>query len=255
MTNLKKTIMAIVTLGVSGVASSGTMGPVVAEPVGKQGFYAGIGVGGIGWRMNHTGLGTFSTATGLRGVETDSSNDGDVAVNGTLMGGYAWTFANRFFLGLEGYGNYTNISASDGRSDAISSVNSVSLNGSTSWDMNWVYGGRVLPGYQVTSETAAYGIIGYARSRMNLVTGAGGVAIDSFRVSFPSSSTPYYFNGYELGVGSMTNLTAHIALRADLIYTGYTSRTVNVTSATSFSSNKMQPRSMEGNVGLVYMFG
>lgn len=177
---------------------------------------------------------------------SSSVDTGKLGGNIGLLGGYAWVFPNQFFLGAEAFAQATsakiNFNAAGGGSSDDADVK-----------LRYVYGLRVLPGYALTPDTNVYGIVGYARANVKFDGSAGTV----------SGSTTKNFNGYQLGLGSMTNINKNVALRGDVIYTGYQSKTftANATDLTDNTTNsystseKFTPSSLEGNVAVVYKFG
>jgi opacity protein-like surface antigen len=110
----------------------------------------------------------------------------------------------------------------------------------------YVYGARVLPGYQATDSTSFYGIVGVARG--HFVT-TGSVDAD---VASDSSSNHFNLNGYQLGLGTKTDVYKNIAVRTDLIYTGYQTKTFE---SNTGSTSKIEPSTIEANVAAVYKFG
>ncbi len=236
MISLKKAALAVLTLSVSGLASAGMYAapaaPEMAEPAAKSGFYVGAGVGGIGFSNKFTGSATGTSVNGLVESASSASQEvGDVGFNSTLLAGYTFALPKRFSVGLEAFGNYTNTSASqsitvgnEGPSNSISSSSNGDLK------MDWVYGVRLLPGYQVTEQAVAYAILGYARGHADLKS-SGSNIMNANTVDFPESTKSENFNGYQVGLGSMIEVAEHVSIRGDLIYTGYASQTSDVTSA------------------------
>jgi hypothetical protein len=264
MVNVKKIVLASLALGLVNTVSAAMYMPpaptVDPTPVSKNGFYAGIGLGALGFREEVTSSGATDSADGtLTGATGQTDNIGSNGLNSTLFVGYGWYLPHRIFLGLEANGNYTNTGATSVLTQTITRTtggvtNSVNVDGSGDWKMKSVWGVRALPGYQVNDSTVAYGIIGFAQSRIDLNDNPGSISVDGSTVNYTGSSTGYTFNGYQVGIGSMTHLTEHVAIRGDIIYTGYESKTDTVTSAESSSSVTAKPSTVEGNVSLVYMF-
>lgn len=226
-----------------------------------NGFYAGAGVGAMDFNNKETASGTF-TRNGtlpISGGGTATNNAGSVGLNTELLAGYAWSFPNKLFVGLEAFGNYTTakINGSGDTDVAIASAG-ISGEGTAEMKINYVYGVRVLPGFQVTPETVAYGILGYARANTR-VTSSNTITSAALGSSSDSNSDYYNFNGVQLGLGSMTEVAKNVSIRGDVIYTGYKSRTqegsVTDANGTASGSVKMEMSTLEGNVGLVYKFG
>ncbi len=213
---MKKTVLASLLTLASGAAMA-------------NGFYAGIGAGGMDFNNDQT-VTTVSDHTST----ITATDQGNVGINGTVFAGHAWVFQDKLFLALEAFGDYTSAKV----------TNETTVNGAKTTDLktqlNYVYGARVLPGYKLTTETDAYVILGVARANVK-VTDAG------------SNSSNYYFNGAQMGVGTMTELTHNLGLRGDIIYTGYKNQTIHGSDAAN--TVKMQLATLEGDVSLVYTFG
>jgi hypothetical protein len=60
-----------------------------------------------------------------------------------------------------------------------------------------------------------------------------------------------------LGVGAMKHISQHVALRGDVIYTGYQTTSITNTSSEGRLSNTytLKPYTVEANIALVYQFG
>lgn len=218
---MKKTLLVgALTLAASGAALA-------------NGFYAGAGVGGL--QLNSKTV-DYSSHT----ATSSSQNEGNLGVNGVLMGGYEFAFANRMVLGLEAFGNYTSAKINNSQSTIGDSELTSSLR------QQYVYGARVLPGFQATDSTSFYGIVGVARG--HFVT-TGSVTAN---ITDVSGSSKVDLNGYQLGLGTKTDVYKNIAVRTDLIYTGYQSKTFE---STDGSTSKIQPSTVEANVAAVYKFG
>ena len=246
--------------------------------VNKNHFYVGAGAGGIGvsniW-TNHASTDFAHPENDPDPTYTIDFNNtmtidaGNIGWNSTFFAGYAWYLPKRTFLGVEVFDNITNTAAStDEQPSTVYTDNgdagSFARDLSVSLTLQNVYGVRALPGFQVTQDTVVYGIIGWARA--HATTNASyslNASIDADKVQLPGSSIDgeYNFNGYQLGLGSMINLTEHLALRSDLIYTAYNTVTLNggVDVDPDGSTNTMKITSdlttIEADISLVYMFG
>jgi opacity protein-like surface antigen len=259
---LAKISMASTLLCLTGIASAAMyVPPPAAEPaapVKKNGVYVGVGLGGLGYNQDASATGTF-TSPEISGSQSGHSNGGDVGLNETIFAGYEWFLPKHFFLGLEAYGNYANVGAGDGQLFGFN-TSEVALSDEYSgqFRLKGVYGVRALPGYQINPATETYFIIGYARSKVDLNNNAGTATIEGNAYEIPSSTTSYDFNGYQLGIGAMTDITEHVALRADIIYTGYASKDIGLVRSadgtTLNSSGTLEPTTYEGNVSVVYKF-
>ncbi len=230
-----------------------------------KGAYLGIGAGIISLDNQVTGAGTISINDMVSSSTTNDVEGGNYGFNGDLFAGYSWTFTNNLFLAGEIFGNLTNVPvpAVDNttlETDAVgnSSYDTTTINMTLKGD----YGIRLLPGYQVKPGVAIYGIVGYSRAKMDVSTSHSLSATTSTDTTstYPLSSTDnYWFNGLQLGLGSMMKVTEHLAIRGDIIWTGYQTQTIsgNSTSTSTGSSDgsiEAQPTTVEGDVSLVYMF-
>ncbi len=287
MVNLKKAALAVLALGA--VVSSNTALAAMYEPppsmaaqseAPKHGPYVGIGLGGIGFENQLDGQmsGTFNdgTRSAAGSVNLDNADGGNYGLNSYLLVGYGWTFPNKVFLGGEIFGNLTNVPVSvnanvngQGATDGIVTADAAgNASGTINQTLQNVYGIRLLPGYQVTPSSVVYGIIGYARAHTNTSAGGAGGGdlaigdlVDETGSVGGSVSSSYNYNGLQLGLGSMISVTDHIALRADLIWTGYESQTLTSGSYTDPNglgavqgSLSSQPTTLEADVGVIYMF-
>lgn len=208
-----------------------------------DGFYMGAGVGAL--QLNNT-FAFSETQTDTPDINLSQTGHG-TSVNGTVLVGYAWENPNDYFIGLEAFQNMSDAQASATLSDQYGSEN-------LHLKIKDIYGIRLLPGYHLTPDTVAYGIVGLAHSKMEL-SNDNGVATDDD------------VNGYQLGTGMMTKITPNVALRGDLIYTGYGKAERNRTESSSYNdgsssysysladSSSIKPSTMEGNVDLMYSFG
>lgn len=210
----------------------GALSLVASGAALANGFYAGAGVGTLN-------LDAKTIATSASGT-VNTKDTGALGVNGVLMGGYEFDFANRMVLGLEAFGNYTSAKANNDTTVLNGAATTSSLR------LQYVYGARVLPGFQVTDSTSFHGILGVARG--HFVSSGSADA----NASTTNGSSHVSLNGYQLGLGATTDVCKNIAVRSDLIYTGYQSKTFeNGTGATY----KIEPSTVEFNVAAVYKFG
>ncbi len=262
--NFRKTTLALLALGLGGVANAGMYAaPVMAEPdpAGKSGFYIGVGGGAMNLTTKFSGPGSSVSADGLVETTQDSSNKGGaLGWNTTAELGYAFALPKKMFLGVEAFGNYSNVSTS------TTGVTSTTVAGATDtadtsghYKLDFVYGARLLPGYQVTNDAVVYGIVGYARADSKLDTSATITRSDATVETLPTTTESFGLNGLELGLGSMIDVTEHVAIRGDIIWTGYENKTVDTSDTdaaggTSSSSTKVSPSTVEANVGVVYKF-
>lgn len=276
MLQLKNTVLAVLALGVLSVSSAATYVPSPAsqpQPTPMHGFYIGAGLGGIAFTTETNMQQDSATGSGSIDVSNTlntSSNDGNIGLNSVLYVGYNWTFANKLFLGTEVFGNVFNTGSSTtsaGTTDVALAVGDVSLAAgaditqTSHLTYNNAYGIRALPGYRVSQDAVIYGIVGYSRAHARNtgfleVTTETDITTPTFSNSFDDV---FNFNGYQLGLGSMINLNEHVAVRGDLIYTGYGKETLwSSTFSDGTSSENLsitaEPSSLEADVSVVYMF-
>lgn len=230
----------------------------------RGGLYVGIGGGALYFNNEVTvsGDGTLDGTTTSNSYTPTSGNN--TAINGVLTLGYAWAFQNRLFFGIEGFGNITNAEVEQ---SATSTKNNTTV--STDIDMTWnnAYGARILPGFQVSPNYTIYGIFGYSRGNASLsdptsttTINRGGESISVTSTKDTGFGTDYGFNGYQLGLGSMYYLNQHVALRADVIYTGYEDQTLSDQTQTFpdgssvETSTSVKPYTVEGDLSIVFLF-
>ena len=261
MIKFNKAALAVLALGASSVASAAMYeappGMMQESAPSNHGVYLGIGAGGIGFESQVTHSG--STTIVDQGF-SDSVDGGNYGLNGYLLAGYAWTFPNKVFLAGEIFGTLTNAPVTINTTQTWPGVGGAtnSDNANVGIKLDGTYGVRLLPGYQVTPSSVVYGIIGYSRADTS-TSSTLSINADG-EVANQSTSDSFWFNGLQLGLGSMISVTDHIALRGDLIWTGYQSQTIAGGSTTTASGNVIQdtvtaqPTTIEADVGLIYMF-
>lgn len=221
----------------------GVMTLTVASSAMASGFYAGGGIGVLD--LNNKSTANVTTKSS-GAVTTATNNSGKMGVNGALLAGYGWSLPNRLYVGVEAFTNYTSAKiSSNSTSSASTVVNSLRA--------TYVYGARVLPGYQTTPSTVVYGILGVARGKFKTtgtVTTNKGVVTDT-----GAGDQNFSLNGYQLGLGSMTEVAKNVALRGDVIYTTYQNKTFNTSTSTTTTSYRVMPCTLEANAAVVYTFG
>lgn len=222
-----------------GAALLGVAGLATADS-----FYMGAGVGAL--QLNNTvtdqGSTNFPDDPELNSNWNVTATGHGTGVNGTLVLGYAWENPNDYFIGVEAFQNMSNAKATATLADADNSI-------AYHMKIKDVYGVRVLPGYHFTPDTVGYGILGLAHGKMQLTANDDD----------DSDAKNYDLNGYQVGAGMMTKITPNIAVRGDLIYTGYAKSTdsidQNINGDTASDSFSIKPSTMEANIDLMYSFG
>jgi len=134
---------------------------------------------------------------------------GQLGFMGGGVVGYEKPITNHFHLGVEFFGNGTTSKPS--LTDAATGLKFTSR-----YQAN--YGVRALSGYQLTPSTLAHLIVGYTRGAIRF-TDTGAATSAGAAESFSS-------NGYEIGLGGVTELMSNVFIRKDVIFSGYTSHTV-----------------------------
>lgn len=162
----------------------------------------------VGVRSNITGSGTSNTILYGHGAAVYQG------IEGTISGGYALTFQDRWYLAFELFG-----------ADSTKSRN-VLRYGSTyvGVQSNWSYGFDFIPGVVVTD-----GFLLYLR--------VGGIGTNFNNINIVS-------NGWQIGVGGQANLTRNWDIRGEYVSSGYNS--------VSAAVNKIVANQF--NVGVVYKF-
>lgn len=254
---MKKINVRLLAVGlVTGFLNNACAGePIIAEAIPESGFYVGAGVGIMGLQNDWTTANTITILDAVNFSDTTATNADGTGFNSTFLAGYAWYTPQKFFLGAEAFGNITNTTSS------VSYVHNTNLSTDTSLTQQSVYGIRALPGYQVRPNIVVYGIGGWARSHAKSNVGLT-YTNDAPEVDFSDSTTGSAdFDGYQLGMGSMINITKNVLLRADVIYTGYGTETLGSNSntmlggGTSTMDVTANPSTWEGDLSLVYLFG
>ncbi len=242
----------------------GLVGLMASSAALADGAYVGAGIGASALFAKNTNTGTVTTSDGdsLSVAGNSEDDNGNIGFNGTVLGGYQWDLPNRFVLGLEVFDNASSAKA-NAETNSITAVtdeaNDIASNTTTSVKIDNVYGIRFLPGYQVTPEFQAHAIVGYARAHASVDTTNSFSSSDLGDISGSGdTNNSTNFNGYQLGVGSVAQLTKNLSLRSDIIYTGYRSQTVNDSwsnsAGTGTGSVEVTMSTLEGNVDLVYSF-
>ncbi|MCD6047282.1 MAG: hypothetical protein K0S08_929 [Gammaproteobacteria bacterium] len=183
-----------------------------------SGFYAGAGIGAdnVNNKADITNNG--------------SVNYGATGVLGGLFAGYQYNFANSFNLGAEAFANATSTNMTD---------NSYEPNGDSAvkFKQTYSYGARILPGYNITPYIEAHAIAGFVRGHFQTTL---------------DSSQKYNANGFQAGLGASAMATKTIAIRGDLIYSGYKSHTTTDVDGDTFQS---KVHTVDAILSAMYKFG
>jgi hypothetical protein len=214
-----------------------------------DGFYVGAGAGAM---YAKTKMAVDSSVTSNVKTTATSNDDypTDIGLNTALLLGYGHTFKNRAYIGLEGFGNWPSVKTEG-------AISGTYVSNSADLSFNSVYGFRMLAGYQLSAKTTAYGIVGYARAKVQSNTTATGNVLSDPGLDTTASSDET-LNGYQFGLGAMRKISEHISLRADAIYSAYEhTSSVTTTSSNGVLSNSVQqtPYTIETDLSLLYQFG
>jgi len=204
----KKTLLtAALVVAATGVASA-------------DGFYVGAGVGGSGLHSNNS----YN--------HTETVDLGNIGLVGGLFGGYNFNFANQINLGVEAFGNF----------DSANMHNNASIHNSST-KLQYNYGLRFLPGYQLTADTDLHLLAGVAM---------GHEKYDRNPTGGTSASGTTNAAGFQMGFGSGTAVNSNFAVRGDIIYTGYKSKTFTLSDS---HTQTLKMSSLDGVVSGEYKFG
>ncbi len=184
-----------------------------------DGAYVGVGLGA---QAMHDKMQVTSVTNG------GTNNVGNFGAMGGLYAGYGFNFANQFNLGLEAFGNIDSAKAVDSTGGKFAGIKS-----------RYDYGVRVLPGYQITPDTTGYILAGYVRGNFQNQTQSGG-------------NQNFNANGFQVGLGSQTNIAKNVGLRGDFYYNGFQSKTVTDSLSNTYS-NKIN--TLNGVLSVNYKFG
>jgi len=218
----KHLLVGVVILAASSVASA-------------DGFYLGAGIGA-------SDLHDKNTANVVVAGEDVSTNAtyGKFGALGSIFGGYGWSFASQFNLGLEAFANAMSTKLTYSTDDINGSIKD-----------RYSYGVRVLPGYQVTPDADVHAILGYVRGNFKT---AGTIIASDYTYNVTHKA-----NGYQLGLGTGMNIAKNMGIRGDVIYSAYQSHTrdfsVTYGGVSAVGSTKNQFDTIDAIISLAYKFG
>jgi opacity protein-like surface antigen len=192
-------------------------------------FYAGVSIGAVSLMDNeHT-----------NNPISDSHDLSATGINGGLLLGYDFILQNQYQLGVEGFANTTSVNIADNQNYAP--VTSYTVN------MRYNAGLRFLPAYAFTPGTLGHFIIGYSLAKFAINdNGNYGIVNSQFTK-----------NGIQLGLGMMTALFNNASIRADVLYTAYSSQTsqgVTTTTPATAQNYHNSLSTLEGNLAFIYKF-
>ena len=181
-----------------------------------DGFYVGAGLGATSFNDTMTMPGR--------------ADNGMLGVIGGIYGGYTFNFANQFNLGLEAFGNATSAQIKNNNNPDVTVKSRYS------------YGVRALPGYQLTPDTEVHLLAGYVRGNFKQSVSTSNVSAIT-----ANKTNTFNANGFQLGAGTGTNIAKNVALRGDLIFSGFQSKTLN--------GIKNRVNTLDGVASIAYKFG
>ncbi len=195
-----------------------TTGIACADAAPYLGVNLGVQTGN--WKYkNAAGNNTHFNATGVKGG---------------IFGGYGGTVDENIYLGAEAFIDDSSDSTSKKFVDNVGSIVSLKT--------TYSYGASIIPGIKVGKNTMAYLRAGIIRTRFEVSQPA---TISGFTLQeWPSNNTA---TGGQLGIGVQTSLTKNVDVRAEYVYTAYSSFSSN--------SNSVSPTNNQIDAGLVYKFG
>lgn len=172
----------------------------------KEGFYAGVGVGGAFDRF-HLFTKSLDTGLSVHNHKRKSETVGEAFV------GYGYTSCNNFFIA--------------GELSTVFPRRTLSLHRAAVAFLDFTFTNKiqiqeyvlvdVLPGYRINCRSLIYGRIGFSYSQFKLEQPAN---IAAASTSFHHSKNKY---GFTLGLGTTYSITEHIGIGLDYRYTFYDS--------------------------------
>lgn len=263
------TLLAMTASPVLAQASGGSYvtAPVPAQSSNgsnsQSGFYLG---GSVGVNMLDNTIRSSTAASvdmGIFGVVSSAGNASDSASATGFVGGgfagYRFDFGNQFNLAVEAFmtGSTAKAGASVNTAFSLDSDLFATSSSNSGVELQYSFGARALPGYQITDTTTAYLILGYANGHFkDTMNGAvQDFSVTPSIVESYSGSRSFNRSGFQVGLGSVVSLTDNLSVRGDVQYTIYSSRTVSgVDSSGASASVKSEINTLEGLVSLVYNF-
>jgi outer membrane immunogenic protein len=217
------------TAGTAAAQSSGDRNPFA-------GFYAGAQVGYDSYQLNNrSDLPDFDEENG--GRITGLGSDGIAA---GLVAGYNFPLGDRFILGIEGSGRWSDASGNTSVSDDLSDT---TIEQGNRW--SWGIGGRA--GFLVTPNAMLYASGGWGQTRFNtrfINTPVGGSPTTVFDDGLTRDA-------WRVGGGVEAALGSGWAARLDYTYSNYNTYSVIIDPANSFV---VEPESHQVSVGVSYYF-
>jgi outer membrane immunogenic protein len=199
--------MKTLTLALAGTALVGALATsAVAGDCSFSGFYLGAQ------------LGAGTTNTEVKGttdvVGTDVAEKSKLAGTGAVGGlhvGYGKHFPNRFYMGLEAYGNLSGNKETHTTGDNNRKV-----------ERNNAFGAKLRPGF-VFGNALVYGVVGVESASFKYSASNNAAA--------NTGSNNGRRTGIPVGLGTAFHATDHVILGVEATHTFYNSRTVTLSNA------------------------
>jgi outer membrane immunogenic protein len=158
-------------------------------------------------------LGAGTTNTEVKGttlVGTEKNKFGATGAIGGLHVGYGKHFPNRFYLGLEAYGNLSGNKETNSVGTATRKV-----------ERNNSFGAKLRPGF-VFGNALVYGVVGIESASFKY---------NVFNVAANTGNNNSRRTGIPVGLGTAFHATDHVILGVEATHTFYNSRTVTLSNA------------------------
>lgn len=184
-------------------------GGTYVEPHHTGAFYLGAGISGDFGKFDTEGR-AHAAAAGSFFNGHEESDIGGAGVGGELFGGYGVTFQNRYYLGLELFGDISSLDARDHRSFE-NQDGDITRDEGNKIEMNYSWGVAARGGVKLNDNTLAYVRLGYVRTRFKF----SGELADEIRVinnEVGTGTLKRSLNGFQAGAGLETAITNNISL-------------------------------------------
>lgn len=167
----------------------------------------------------------------LHDINNNTVNMSESGVLGGLFGGMGWTLSDRFYLGLEVFGDQSSVVTQK------ATVSTTTQNATNYVRMRYNYGASVLPGIRITDSSLAYLRLGGVVARFSL-----------HQTVPPSTATSNWYSsiagGGQAGIGAQTAIGGNWMVRGEYVYSRYNS-------FTAFGNN-IRARDNQFKVGIFY---
>lgn len=227
----------------------------VTTPLLPPGFYMGLGASRD--TANFDSKGTFvanNNAIPPSIISFDWATDG---FDGDLFAGYNHIFLNsRHTLGAEIFGSLSSMN------DDYNQNNTAGITTNANVKLKNSYGISLIPGYLLSNDTTVYLRFGYINSAFSYEDNGNGVlgqpGSGAVLTGIPADISKRR-TGVELGAGSLTMLSTHLALREEYDYARYAGLKTNQAVTTNpgipgTGSVDIRPTQENFSLSLLYFF-